>query len=426
MMEARYPPFFSDKSSQVLPGPATVTAFMAAAYAVNFMNQGIVLVVAEQIKVDFALTNAQLGLVLGMSYMLLSALGALPLGRIADIYSRSLVVGLSLAFMGVATALTSVVQSFWSMIALRAMAGIGDAGVLPGAVSMISDRVPVERRHFALSVLNAGAAVGALFAYICMGFMAERHGWRTAYFWVGVFGIVVGLAVKLALPDRQNPPPAPNSVNWMRATTELLRIAPYRQIVLAFIASGMTSTATWNWIAPVMQRTYGFNVAEAGTLLGLGAGLGTLLGSLFFGTLASRLRRRNTTAPLWAAVLMQLCVAVCFISGLSFNEALIMMPLMAAGYFFAGAGMVVVLSTIQEAAPTDSRGLAIGLAVLLFSLLGQGLGPLVTGLATDNFTEVYGKDALRLSMQLAMLIGTAWICTHLILVIRACKRASRH
>lgn len=406
-------------------GPVLVTAVMALAYAVNYMNQGIVLVVAEQIKIDFALTNAQLGLVLGLSYMLFSAIGAVPLGRIADLHSRSLVVGLSLTFMGIATALTSLVQSYWAMISLRAMAGTGDAGVLPGAVSMIGDHVPVARRPFALSVLNAGASVGALFVYVCMGFVAERYGWRTAYLWVGVLGVLVGMGVKLTLPDRQSGWAArAGTVNWVRTTARLVRIAPYRQVVLAFIASGMTSSATWNWISPVMQRTYGFTVAEAGTLLGIGAGTGTLLGSLFFGVLASRLRLRNAVAPMWAAVLMQVCVAACFISALSFDRSLFMMPLIVAGYFFAGAGMVVVFSIIQEAVPAQSRGLAIGFAVLLFSLIGQGLGPLVTGIATDSFTAAHGSDALRLAMQLAMFIGTVWICAHLMLVIRSWKTAN--
>ena len=122
----------SSRSSNVRAGAVLVTALMTLAYAVNFMNQGIILVVAEQIKVDYALTNSQLGFVLGLSYMLFSALGALPLGRVADVHSRSLVVGMSLALMGLATAFTSLVHSYWQLITFRALAGVGDAGVGPG------------------------------------------------------------------------------------------------------------------------------------------------------------------------------------------------------------------------------------------------------------------------------------------------------
>jgi MFS family permease len=103
-----------------------------------------------------------------------------------------------------------------------------------------------------------------------------------------------------------------------------------------------------------------------------------------------------------------------------------MMALIAAGYFFAGAGMIVVFATIQEVVPADSRGLAVGFAVLLFSLLGQGLGPLVTGVATDSLTAEYGSEALRLVMQLAMFAGTVWICTHLVLVARSLAAARSH
>jgi MFS family permease len=404
-----------------------VTSMMTLAYAVNIMNQGIVLVVAEQIKVDFALTNAQLGFVLGLSYMLTSAIGAMPLGRLADLQSRSLVVGFSLSLMGVATTVTSAVQSYWSMIILRAVAGTGDAGLLPGAVSMISDHVPLRQRHFALSVFNAGASIGALLVYLVMGLIAEHYGWRTAYFWVGVTGVVVGIFVKLTLRDRRSDLTARTSeFSSIRTTARLLRLPPYRHIALAFIAMGMTSSATWNWISPVMQRTYGYSVAEAGMLLGLGSGISTVMGSLFFGVLASRLRRRSAVAPACAAACMQLSVAICFVSGLNSDAAVLMMLLIAGGYFFAGAGMVIVFSTIQEVVPSDSRGLAVGFAVLLFSLLGQGLGPLVTGIATDSLTAEYGGDALRLVMQLAMIAGTVWICTHLILVARSLRTVKPH
>ncbi len=413
----------STRSVHVRDGALLVTALMTLAYAVNFMNQGIILVVAEQIKVDYALTNSQLGFVLGLSYMLFSALGALPLGRVADVHSRSLVVGMSLALMGLATAFTSLVHSYWQLIVFRAFAGTGDAGVLPGAVSMINDRVPATRRPLALSVFNAGASVGALFVYLFMGHVAQRYGWRQAYLWVGVLGVVVGFAVHLALPDRHaSVAMSESSSGSIKAMLRLLAIRPYLHIVLAFIALGMTSSATWNWISPVLQRTYGFSVAQAGTLLGLGAGISTVMGSLFFGVLASRLRQRSVAGPAWVAVCMQIGAAACFTIGLSFDSAWSMMTCVAAGYFFAGAGMVTVFSTIQEVVPRDSCGMAVGFAVLLFSLLGQGLGPLVTGVATDAFTAAFGNDALRVVMQIAMLIGTAWICIHLVSVARVLRQ----
>lgn len=394
-------------------GAVFVTALMTLAYAVNFMNQGIVLVVAEQIKIDFALSNSQLGIVIGLSYMLFSALGALPLGRIADLKSRSLVVGLSLALMGIATAFTSVVQSYWQLITLRAVAGTGDAGVLPGAVSMIRDHVPVARRPLALSVFNAGASVGALLVYLSMGAVAQAYGWRTAYFCVGILGLIAGALIAAVLPDRlRDAASQPLELSSLHGIRRLLQIPAYVQIVLAFIALGMTSSATWSWVSPVMQRTYGLSVAEASLMLGVGAGVATVLGSLFFGMLASRLRRRNAAAPVRAALAMQVAGAVCFIAGLSSDTGPLAMTLIAVSFFFAGAGMVVVFATIQEVVPTQT-GLAVGLAVLLFSLCGQGLGPLVTGAATDHLTSAYGNDALRMAMQIAMILGTLWISFHL-------------
>jgi MFS family permease len=406
--------------------PALTTGLMTLAYMVNYMNQGIVLVVAEQLKADFALTDAQLGSVIGLSYMLFSAVGAVPLGRLADLHPRGVVVGLSLALMGVATAVTAAVQGFWSLITLRAVAGAGDAGVLPGAVSMITDHVGSARRPFALSVFNAGASVGAIIVYFFVGHIAQQHGWRTAYWCVGLLGVVVGLAVGAALRD---PPRAPAAQMGARdsvhAFLRLSRIKPYWHIVAALIALGMTSSATWNWVSPVLQRTYGFSMAEAGALLGLGAGIATALGSVFFGSWASRLRVRSASAPARVAAAMQLLSAVCLVCGLSTDSVPWMSTFIIAGFFFAGSGMVIVFSTLQEVVPADSRGLAVGAAVLLFSLLGQGLGPLITGVATDCFASYYGGNALRVVMQMAAIAGTAWVCVHLLIVANALVGAAK-
>ena len=87
--------------------------------------------------------------------------------------------------------------------------------------------------------------------------------------------------------------------------------------------------------------------------------------------------------------------------------------------------MVIVFSTIQEVVPADSRGLAVGAAVLLFSLLGQGLGPLITGVATDYFAPYYEGNALRVVMQMAATVGTAWVCVHLLIVSRSVVGAAK-
>lgn len=401
-----------------------VTSFMTCAYAVNTMNQAVVLVVAQQIKVDLSLSDAELGLILGLSFMLFSAIAAIPLGRIGDLFARHLVVGGLLTVMGVASALTAFVSQFLPLVLLRCMAGTADAGIMPSAASWIGDAAGPQRRTLALSVFNAGAAVGAFASYFGLGILAEAFGWRVAFLTVGILAVLVGLLVAFVLPPDARPVKPPTDRQFLLEHLQCLASnGAYRQIVLVFIAAGFTSAAGWGWVSPLLQRSYGFSLSEAGALLGVGFGIAMAAGSLVFGMVMTRFGGNRPSAKLWVALVMQASSATCLILALA-CDGLLLRGLIITALFFAGGGMVVVLETIQFVVPKELRSLAIGVALLLFSLFGQGLGPLATGVLSDTLGSIFGIDALRYVIQSCVGLGSVWVCIHLACTAFAVDRAA--
>ncbi len=108
-------------------------------YMVNFIDRQIIGILSPSIKADLGFTDGQLGWLKGMAFALLYTTVGLPIAWLADRYSRSKIVAVSLAVWSGFTALTGMAGNFTSMLMARIGVGIGEAGGSPPSHSMISD-----------------------------------------------------------------------------------------------------------------------------------------------------------------------------------------------------------------------------------------------------------------------------------------------
>src|SRR6185295_19186828 len=93
----------------------------------------------------------------------------------------------------------------------------------PGASSIISDYFPAARRPMALTVFSLGAPIGAWLGADIAGRLADAYGWRSAFLWLGVPGVLVGALVFLTVKepqrgvlDRHDASPTPTFSETMR------------------------------------------------------------------------------------------------------------------------------------------------------------------------------------------------------------------
>lgn len=150
---------------------------MAGVYALNMINQVALPFLASPIADDLQLSNTELGLLLGLSYAAVSALLSIPAAWVADRVSRSLVAGGGLALMGAASGLMGLGGSFGALLAGRALAGVGDSGIVAAAMSLVSTRAGPATRPAAIAIFNAGSGIGVIIAAIGLTQLAERVGW---------------------------------------------------------------------------------------------------------------------------------------------------------------------------------------------------------------------------------------------------------
>ena len=145
-------------------------------YIFNFIDRQIVSILAESIKADLELDDAQIGFLYGTAFAVFYALFGIPLGRLADSWYRGRLMAIGLALWSSMTALSGFSQNFAMLAAARVGVGIGEASASPAAYSMIADYFPKERRATALSIYSSGLYIGGGIALPIGGFVLAEWG----------------------------------------------------------------------------------------------------------------------------------------------------------------------------------------------------------------------------------------------------------
>jgi MFS family permease len=185
-----------------------VLGVLIVVYTINFIDRQILSILAEQIKVDLALDDSQLGFLYGTVFAIFYAIFGIPLGRLADHWRRGRLMAMGLAFWSGMTALSGLSNSYGQLAAARVGVGIGEASASPAAFSMLADYFPKHRRALAMSLYSSGVYLGMGLSLPLGGGVADAwnssfpadapfglRGWQVAFLAVGLPGLLVALWV---------------------------------------------------------------------------------------------------------------------------------------------------------------------------------------------------------------------------------------
>ena len=196
---------------------AYALALVALANSLSLLDRNILAILAPRIKQHLAIGDAEMGLLYGTVFALFYALFSLPLGRLADGWVRTRLLGIAVAFWSVATALAAGAQSFALLALSRLGVGIGEGAVIPAGTSLVFDQIPRARRGFAMAVIAAAIALGLGASLILGGIAADwwdklysaanapfgLRGWQFAFLVAALPGMLLAvLLIRLPEPPR--------------------------------------------------------------------------------------------------------------------------------------------------------------------------------------------------------------------------------
>ena len=394
MQATEAPPRYSSGYKGVVLGLLLVT------YTFNFIDRTIIGTIGQAVKVDLQLTDTQLGLLGGLSFAILYTLLGIPIARLAERRSRVSIIAASLVIWSGFTAACGLAQNFVQLLAMRVGVGVGEAGCSPPAHSLISDYFPPEKRATALSIYSFGIPLGTMIGAVAGGWLTDSFSWRTALVVVGLPGILIALAVKMAIREPQRggadavaPPSRPPTTlaGEFGEISAVCRVL-FRRWGSANIVIGMTLTSfatygTSQFAAPYFIRVFSLSYTEVGLVTGLTGGLSAGAGTLLGGYLSDRLARRSVRWYALAPAIGLLIAAPIYMAAYVQDSwqaaALVLLVPGVFAYTCLGPTYAVVQNVVQ----VRQRATATALLLFVINLIALGFGPPFTGWLIDTIAQ---------------------------------------
>ena len=374
---------------------------------VNYVDRQVIFSLFPAIRHDFGLNYQQLGY-LATAFTVVLSLSTFPLGMLADRWSRRSVISAGVLFWSAATFCSGLAGSFRSLLAARALVGVGEAAYTPAGAAVLSATFPKDIRARIQGACDAGMFAGGATGIALGGMMAQSFGWRTAFFFVGIPGLLLGLS-SMRLPEPHRDP----STERMHVR-DLVRVPAYLAVLVAGWFASFAGYTYIAWGPDLIQEQKGFTAREAGLALGLTVVLGGALGIAVGAYLSDRIARLRP----WGRALI---IPIGFILGapaiffaLHTSAKIPFLVLFGLGAFFMSWYHGPLTATIHDLVPSSGHATALGLYYLFVNLFAMALAPLIVGRAADRFGLI---NALHIPI-VAQLIGGACFAIAVLLIRR--------
>jgi ACS family glucarate transporter-like MFS transporter len=166
-----------------------VLIFLFFLIIITYLDRNCIALVGTRIKAEFHLNNEQFGWVLA-AFSLAYALFEFPTGILGDRIGQRAVMIRIVLWWSLFTALTGFTTGLISLIIVRFLFGVGEAGVFPTVSAVISRWLPVTETSRGLSATIIGQAVGLAIAPLFIIPLAGDYGWRSTFFVNAAIGVL--------------------------------------------------------------------------------------------------------------------------------------------------------------------------------------------------------------------------------------------
>jgi MFS family permease len=364
----------------------------------NFFDRQLLGALTEPIRHEFDLNDKALGL-LGSIFTVIYALVGLPLGALSDKWYRNRLIALGTLFWSLLTAATGLAQNYSQIFMARLGVGVGEATCAPAGQSLIGDLFPPSQRAKAMGVFMLGLPAGIFLAYISAGAIATKFGWRAAFWFACIPGIILAL-MALRIPEPVRGALDPGRVVSAGNTTKkafatVLGLPTMWWIIMSGIFHNFNMYAINTFNTAFLIRFHGMTLLNASYISSISVGAVGAIGLLVGGWLADKMsvKRRNGRLVLSACAMT--IAAPCIFLAINQPKGAITayIILMALGTITMYVYYATVYSAIQDVIEPRLRGIAVALYFCFMYILGASMGPYATGALSDYFAHKAMLDA---------------------------------
>jgi MFS family permease len=400
----------STMSESHYPAPRTawgMVGLLTLAYLLSYIDRAVLGLLVQPIKADIALSDEQIGWLLGPAFAIFYATMGLPLGWLVDRKSRTRLIAAGVALWSLATAASGLARTFPQLFMARMTVGVGEAVLSPAAFSIIADSFPEERRARPIAAYSMAITLGSGLASLIGASVltwargAERivlplvgtvSPWQATFFAVGLPGLLVALAFLLV-----REPPRQSSFAAGAATRNGLKDA-FAQIgsrwrdyllIVAVVGAMVITAYSQGFLPAAFERRWGWKPEFFAMLNGASA---LILGPAVYLSAGALCERRLIAGDSLAPHrIMTFGLALAMLMPSPWL-AFALLCLTAIGI---GAISAVGVTALLQITPGAVRGQVVALYYMAISLAGLLLGPTTVGTLS---TRLFGEDQLHLAV----------------------------
>lgn len=392
-----------------LPGAWLVVALLAFVGTLNYLDRTTITTMRDSIIMAIPMNNAQFGLLTSV-FLWVYGVSSPFAGFLADRFSKSRVVIISLVVWSLATILTGFSRTFNELMATRILMGISEASYIPASLALIMDYHKGSTRSLATGINMVGLMVGSSLGFLG-GWIAEKHTWNLAFYIFGAIGIVYSLLLAFVLRDAPEDPftsegtREKEKVRFPDALKSLLSRRSYILMIFFWALLGIVGWLIVGWLPSYFQDRFNLPQSLAGLYATGFLYPSGIFGLLLGGFVADRWNKRNPRGRILTPVI-GLCVAAPSIFMGSYTHIL---PLAIAFFIvyylsrtFSDANMMPILSMVAE---SNHRATGYGILNLFATMVG-GIGIYVGGALKDSdigFNLIFQSASILLLVCAALL-----------------------
>jgi predicted MFS family arabinose efflux permease len=392
--------------------PSWVLTILTGLNLLNYLDRFVLNAVRTPLAADFHLGYGASGRTV-TAFMIGYFVTSPFFGYLGDRWSRKWLIAIGIFIWSLGTMLTGLAQTFTTLLAYRVLVGLGEASYATISPSLISDSFSFTRRNNALSIFYVAIPVGAALGYVIGGLVSARWGWRPAFIWAGIPGLLLALTFLMFREPRrgQSEPDgsAPVTRPTLRDFFQLFRNPEYQLIVWGYVFYTFALGAFAFWGPTYLETVHGLSTEKADQFFGAVLVVAGLLGTLAGGFAASWWRKRNQAGYAWLLAVSILLAVPAAAGAFISHDTVMAMSLLAVAMFLLFLPTGPINTLILEAVPINLRSSAMALSIFMIHLFGDMWSPEIVGHLADHLGNDLQKAVLLLPAML-LLGAIFWFC----------------
>jgi MFS family permease len=389
--------------------PWFVVLFLMVLLTSSFIDRTILSLLVKPIRQDLHLTDTEYSYLAGLAFVILYTITGIPLGWLADRWSRRWLIAGGVAVWSVMTASCGLAGSFWRLFLSRVGVGIGEATLSPCSYALIAELFPPGRRARPLSVFTLGIPIGSGMALMIGGtvidavsaigpvdlpLIGETRPWQTVFLIIGLPGVLLALLALLII--RETPERLLKSADDQPSFGAVLAFMGRHLPVYATLALSLGCFAIYGyggnaWFPSFLIRVHGFTASQAGLFFGSSVLVMGVLGSVFIGWVGDLLAARgNRDILLLTGIPYAVGMIVAGSLGTVVTVPWLSLALVALSGFFNLTWAGVNIAVLQTVTPPRMRGQVSATYLFFTNMIGFGIGPTAIAASTDH---IFHRDS---------------------------------